>query len=303
MIDSDRIFLRFRGRTLGPFTSSKATEMLQRGQITRLHEVSADGASWIRAEDYYKTHFSRTTATDATDQEPRKEAEKQKAAEEPDGEQWYAHFANQKQGPMSLVVLQQHVLAGSVNRDTLLWRPGLSDWQAAVYLLPNLFPKDRVVKDEVVVRSGKEEKSNQLFLEIVQAFLRSKAWVQLIAFFWILSTLGALVVSGMQFVIALRAPVPGPAAAFLATGFASVMLIQGVILYCGILLLNYSQALTQLKYQRTEADLLHVGNTISRFFVATGVVVLVSVIGGLLLLLLFVLLAATGMEGIPVSTT
>lgn len=301
MIDSDRIFLRFRGRTLGPFTSSKATEMLQRGQITRLHEVSADGASWIRAEDYYKSYFSRSTVTGAEDKEVKKTEEKPKVDEEPVSEQWYAHFANQKQGPMSMVMLQQHVLSGSVNRDTLVWRPGLADWQPAVYLLPSLFPKNMPSKDDVVARSGKEEKSSDLFLEIIQAFARSKTWVQLISFIWILATLGALVVSGMQFVLALRAPVPGPASAFLATGFAIVMLIQGVILYCGILLLNYSQALTQLKYQRTEADLLYLGNTISRFFTATGVVVLVSLICSLLLLLLFVLLAATGMEGFPAS--
>ena len=297
MIDSDRIFLRFRGRTLGPFTSSKAAEMLQRGQITRLHEVSADGASWIRAEDYYKSYFSRATVTEASDNEAKKIEEKPKVEEEPANEQWYAHFANQKQGPMSMVVLQQHVLSGSVNRDTLVWRPGLADWQPAVYVLPGLFPKNMPPKEEVVARSGKEEKSSELFLEIVQAFVRSKTWVQLIAFFWILSMLGALVMSGIQFVIVLRAPVPGPAAAFIATGFALGMLMQGVILYCGILLLNYSQALTQLKYQRTEADLLHVGNTISRFFTATGVIVLISLVGSLLLLLLFVLLVATGMQG------
>lgn len=302
MIDSDKIYLRFRGRTLGPFTSSKATEMLQRGQITRLHEVSADGSSWIKAEEYYKSYFNRTSVAEAAEKEAKKTEEKPKVEEDPVGEQWYAHFANQKQGPMSMVVLQQHILSGSVNRDTLVWRPGMADWQAAVYVLPGLFPKNMPPKEEVAVSGGKEARASELFKEIVQAFVKSKMWVQLIAFFWILSSLGSLVMLGIQFVVALRAPTSGSLAAVMATGLALGMLVQGVVLYCGILLLNYSQSLTQLKYQRTEADLLHVGNTISRFFTATGIVVLVSLVGGLLLILLFVLLAATGMEALSSTT-
>lgn len=297
MIDSDKIYLRFRGRTLGPFTSSKAAEMLQRGQITRLHEVSADGSSWIRAEEYYKSFFTRNVVAIEPEKEVSKVEEKPKVQEEPSGEQWYAYFANQKQGPMGVVVLQQHVLSGNINRDTLVWRAGLADWQPAVIALPSFFPKNMSSKEEVV-RTGREVKGSELFPEILQAFVRSKIWVQFISFIWILSTIGSLVMLGIQFVFALRSPIPGPVAAFLATGLALAMLVQGVVLYCGILLLNYSQSLTQLKYQRTEADLLHVGNSISRFFTATGIVALVALVGGLLLLLLFVLLAAAGMEGL-----
>lgn len=301
MVDSDKVYLRFRGRTLGPFASSKAAEMLQRGQITRLHEVSADGSSWIRAEEYYKSFFNRAAATAAPEKELKIVEEKPKVEEEPSGEQWFAYFANQKQGPMSLVVLQQHVLSGNVNRDTLVWRAGLADWQSAVIALPALFPKNMPPKDEVAASSTKPAQGSGLFRETVQAFVKSKAWVQLIAFIWILGSIGATVILGIQFVLTLRSSMPGPVAAFMATGLALAMLVQGVVLYCGILLLNYSQSLTQLRFQRTDADLLHVGNTISRFFTATGIVVLVALVGGLLLLLLFVLLAAAGMEGLSAT--
>lgn len=302
MLDNDKVYLRFRGRTLGPFPSNQAMEMLQRGQITRLHEVSADGASWIRAEEFYKSFFGRNAAAEVVEKEAQKTEEKPKEGGEPNSEQWYAYFANQKQGPMTLVVLQQHVLSGSVNRDTLVWRPGLADWQAAVIVIPGLFPKNMPPKEEVVATATKAVAQSGLFLDIIQAFVKSKTWVQLIAFLWVLSSLGGLLFQGIQFVMVLRSPIPGPLAAFMATGLALGMLVQGVILYCGILLLNYSQTLTQLKYQRTEADLLHAGNTLSRFFTATGIVVLVSLIGSLLLVLLFVLLAAAGMEGLSATT-
>ncbi|MEY4566158.1 MAG: hypothetical protein RLY14_1128 [Planctomycetota bacterium] len=302
MIDTEKVYLRFRGRTLGPFTSAKADEMLQRGQITRLHEVSADGSSWTRAEEYYRSFFNRSQAATVVEKESKKEEEKPKEHEEPSGDQWYAYFANQKQGPMSLVVLQQHVLSGSVNRDTLVWRTGLADWQPAVIVLPALFPKNMPPKDEEQQSGGRNARQGELSKELVQSFIRPRNWIMLIASFWIVLTISAILGLGFQFVVALRAPVPGPAAAFLATGFALAILVQGALLYCGILLLNYGQSLTQLKYQRSELNLIKSGNALGRFFAATGVIVLISIVGFLLLGLLVVLLAATGAEGFQSST-
>jgi hypothetical protein len=300
VIDTEKIYLRFRGRTLGPFTSAKAAEMLQRGQITRLHEVSADGASWTRAEEFYKSFFNRTAGNAVVEKEVKKE-ETIKEQDEPSEEQWYAYFANQKQGPMSLVVLQQHVLSGNVNRDTLVWRTGLTDWQPAVIVLPALFPKNMPPKEEVQQGSIRNERQGQLSREVVHSLVRTKPWVMLIASFWIFLTISAILGLGFQFVLTLRAPLPGPTSAFLATGFALAILVQGAILYCGILLLNYGQSLTQLKYQKTEKDLILSGNALSRFFFATGVIVLISVVGFLLMGLLIVLLAATGVQNWPSS--
>jgi hypothetical protein len=177
----------------------------------------------------------------------------------------------------------------------------LADWQPAVIVLPALFPKNMPPKDEVQETSRRNVRAAELSGEVVHSFVKSKVWVILIASLWIMSTIGSIVGLGFQFVLVLRSPIPGPASAFLATGFAMAILVQGVILYCGILLLNYGQALTQLRYQKTEADLLLAGNSLSRFFTATGVVVLVSLIGFMLMALLFLLLAATGVEGLSSS--
>ena len=46
-----QIYIRFKGRTLGPFSLERASEMKRRGQITRLHELSTDGMSWVKAVD------------------------------------------------------------------------------------------------------------------------------------------------------------------------------------------------------------------------------------------------------------
>ncbi len=44
----------------------------------------------------------------------------------------YYYAANgQKQGPVSIEQVRQLVAAGTIKRDTLIWRPGLNEWQAA----------------------------------------------------------------------------------------------------------------------------------------------------------------------------
>lgn len=51
-----RVYIRFKGRVLGPLTKEKAGKMLARGQITRQHEVSTDRISWrsvSEVEDFF----------------------------------------------------------------------------------------------------------------------------------------------------------------------------------------------------------------------------------------------------------
>jgi len=48
----DNIYVRFKGRTLGPLTYQKIQDLVRRGQITRMHDLSYDGMSWIKAEEF-----------------------------------------------------------------------------------------------------------------------------------------------------------------------------------------------------------------------------------------------------------
>lgn len=43
---NDTIFVRIKGRTLGPISMEKAVEMARNGQITPQHEVSVDRVNW-----------------------------------------------------------------------------------------------------------------------------------------------------------------------------------------------------------------------------------------------------------------
>ena len=52
MAENDQYYVRFRGRTLGPLSTQKIHDLVRRGQVTRMHELSLDGAIWRRADEF-----------------------------------------------------------------------------------------------------------------------------------------------------------------------------------------------------------------------------------------------------------
>ena len=47
-----QLYLRVRGRVLGPYDQDKLQSLVRRGQLSRMHEVSTDGTHWVRASTY-----------------------------------------------------------------------------------------------------------------------------------------------------------------------------------------------------------------------------------------------------------
>ncbi|MFZ1010708.1 MAG: NINE protein, partial [Candidatus Sulfotelmatobacter sp.] len=46
------LYIRVRGRVLGPYKLEKLKGLARRGQLSRMHELSTDGISWVRASNY-----------------------------------------------------------------------------------------------------------------------------------------------------------------------------------------------------------------------------------------------------------
>ncbi len=51
----------------------------------------------------------------------------------------------QKVGPFDSLTLQTMRDEGRLSRETLVWRDGMTDWQSASSVLPQLFPADSVL--------------------------------------------------------------------------------------------------------------------------------------------------------------
>lgn len=136
-MSEDRLYIRFKGKVLGPLTSQKVQELARRGQITRMHELSPDGISWIRAGDYgnlFSVDKSPGTAT-ANVATPEVDSNQSSPApsrpiESPDSSvQWYAHINGENRGPLTNAALMDEVNSGQVTTETLVWQAGFDSWR------------------------------------------------------------------------------------------------------------------------------------------------------------------------------
>ncbi|MEM6472023.1 MAG: DUF4339 domain-containing protein, partial [Planctomycetota bacterium] len=146
MPEFERVFVRFRGRTIGPFTPDKITDMVRRGQVTRMHELSGDGLSWMKADEFgnffpkpvQAGSVAGDMAADASDVPPGEEGVAPIANENATA-QWYAHVNGEKQGPVSMDQMRLYAEAKILKKDSLVWKNGMSAWKSAGEAIPELF--------------------------------------------------------------------------------------------------------------------------------------------------------------------
>lgn len=156
MSDYERVFVRFRGRTIGPFTPDKVKEMVRRGQVTRMHELSGDGLSWMKADEFgnFFPHApsmgSSELAAGASSVPPGGGggmdeydegggAAAAPMANENATAQWYAHVNGEKQGPVSMDQMRLYTEAKLLKKDSLVWKNGMDEWKPASQAIPELF--------------------------------------------------------------------------------------------------------------------------------------------------------------------
>jgi hypothetical protein len=165
MSEIERVFVRFRGRTIGPFQPNKIFEMIDRGQVTRSHELSADGLSWVKAEEFGNffpqatSGFADGNFTQAAGSAPPGDMsgvdddDSAPVANQNASAQWYAHVQGEKQGPVSFDQLKLYLDANLLTESSLVWRSGMEAWLPAKEAVPSLFEADG---NDDVIKSRKE---------------------------------------------------------------------------------------------------------------------------------------------------
>ncbi|MCC9601617.1 DUF4339 domain-containing protein [Stieleria sp. JC731] len=212
MTQIERVFIRFRGRTIGPLAPDKVKEMVRRGQVTRVHELSADGLSWTKAEEF-GNFFPRASAmgaiagdmaADGSVVPPGEGAAGQAGCIAPNENataQWYAHVQGEKQGPVSMDQMRLYAEAKILKKDSLVWKNGMQSWTAASEALPELFggkPKPSAGNSEGSVSedliSADSPSGNALTNEICQ----NHGWILMLGIGLIVGCLIFLVVQFLK---------------------------------------------------------------------------------------------------------
>lgn len=136
------LYVRMRGRVLGPFDDNKLKTLASRGQLSRMHEVSTNGMAWVPASEYPDL-FSGLDAISNNTAQVRNVAAKASAQEvapsPPSQRQWWYRKNGVETGPVDESTLQQTLAAGTLTADAPVWTEGMPQWLPA-HQVPGVMP-------------------------------------------------------------------------------------------------------------------------------------------------------------------
>lgn len=244
LVRYDRIYIRFRGRKLGPITQDKAEDLIRRHQITKQHELSADSVSWLPADELFPELFAEESG-EATSSK----ATAQPVAAVPVEVQWHAVLNGNKQGPIPETTLRAWIASGTVLPSTPIWCEGLQQFIEAEKIRPEWFFKPTTTNPTANPESS-EELSAELS-QVCQLLLAGRKWALLLAVvgitFFVLSLFGSTWL--LLGVISRSERSPLILSSILQ--HLSSMLIALAFIVGFIFLLRYAQSLTPLRYLPT----------------------------------------------------
>jgi len=281
-VEYERIYIRFKGRVLGPMTQEKAVELIRRGQITKQHELSPDGVAWRPAEEFTSLFKSEGNSAKQKVQDTKNDA----IVSEPNPQPWYANIDGANQGPVDESTLKRWIVDGKVTADTMIWRPGMQDWISAETIRPDWFPpesrstgaKGKKSKSNGRIEGNSAELESQSANSELTVLLASRGWVQFLAILGLIFGTFAVVGSVAWFFLIATRDGSGPVKV-IAVIISLVAIATAIAWFIGSLfLLNYSNRLSVLKYRLTAEDIQQAMQSLNRFWKFTGIVVLIWLI-------------------------
>jgi TM2 domain-containing membrane protein YozV len=130
---NDNYYVRMQGRSLGPYTLDRIRQMVRKGQVGRVHEISTDGESWAPSNSFPEI-FERPAEPAATAAVATATAAQQTAqvvAAPPAEPRWYYTVNGAQQGPIARVQLLSLIQGGTLSATDYVFREGTSDWTQA----------------------------------------------------------------------------------------------------------------------------------------------------------------------------
>lgn len=134
--DFQAMYIRLRGRTLGPFDLTQLRALHQRGQFSRAHEVSVDRQSWQSAATLERIFqpTKRKTANEIglTENKPAVNAVAP-GVDSPKSVKpiWHYNIGDESHGPVTLVELRGLASNGQLDANDLVWKSGMTEWVPA----------------------------------------------------------------------------------------------------------------------------------------------------------------------------
>jgi len=214
MSEHETYHIRIRGNVLGPFRRDKLLALIQRGQLTRVHEVSRDGGEWRPAGEFPELFppqaNSPASQPNATEAKPGPTGpgsgtpSPSSISTSPESQiVWFYEQDGREHGPVLLPQLLELIRNGTLGPNNQVWKEGMPNWQPvrstelAVYL-PSHAPSPAASPSSI---EGGDQVA-ELSPTAVQLLLDIRLWSGVTAVGWGILALG---VSGALFIASLIA--------------------------------------------------------------------------------------------------
>lgn len=263
----ERIYIQFKGRVLGPLQHERVLELVSRGQITPEQPMSSDGVTWKTASDFHVYFPAATKEASA--------APGNSAAPTPEAESWYIHFDGQPPQAYDDATIKQWVAQGTINRETLIWKPDIETWKPAGELRPQWFSSiapevkpgmfgSRMQGTNPAPSSGPGAETT--WSTLAATFVSTKPWMQLVAIIGLLLSsliaLGTMV--GFMFLGVSDRTLVIKLCLFIAMFVQTLPALFGVFVF--LKLLKTSAAMAAFQYRSEPAEIGQVIRDLDAFW-------------------------------------
>ncbi len=286
---TEALYVRLRGRVLGPFDEEKLRALARRGQLGRLHQLSADGVNWSPASTYPHLFVPADgqarraaeappagqpqpaggPAWSAKPAEPRKPA----AAADTDPRQWYYELDGQENGPVSRAALMDGIASGRLKPTNQVWAEGMEGWVMAgeVPELAHVFPAQQpqeAAQPTVAARDAEE-----LPAHLCRAAVDSRPWVMTIGIITLV-----FAAPGGLFGFILLVTGAGRGVPFFVLVGISYLVAALVQIVAAFMLLQYASRLAILRYNKAPIILTKALQTVGVFWTYIAILMLVGIL-------------------------
>jgi hypothetical protein len=262
----NQLYVRIRGRVLGPYDKEKMQSLARRGQLSRMHELSTDATNWVRASAYPELFVSEEPPPAAV--APNRSGEA-RVSDKDEGlpprtsnRSWWYGKNGSEFGPVDQATLQQMLASGNLGPDDVVWTDGMNQWGSARQT-PGLMP----ISGSLLPASGGAAGSrDDLLASLCKVVVHSRAWVLFIA---VVSFIyAALVVMAGIFELIYGAR--DHAASVVASGL--FMLIFGMdVAAGGVLLATHASRIGSLRYGNSGVVLEKAFGVLHNFWVYVSI--------------------------------
>ena len=285
------LYLRIRGRVQGPFEEEKLRSLVRRGQLSRMHQLSADGTNWQRADEFPELFVTpKSAASDETVALAGSNASANSMGQDTSTpneaeSSWHYAIGDKKFGPVDLTTLRSLVGAGQLGPTSQVWSKGMNNWatvESIAGLLPDQEPDeslptiDTSTKPKGTRNLGRKQETTNYSRDIIRSLSDAQGWVMFIAWSGFAIAVLLLVQGFLAIAFGLSKHLTPP-----VTFGLMFILCAAVVMVGAVYLSIYRRCISQFVDSRKQQSLDSAMRTLNKFWVYIGIILIVLYVLGI----------------------